>query len=97
MLPGGEQETRAAVFDQTGAFSIESIRPGSYKVYAFDTVPEGIWLDPDFLKEVESSGMAFDFAEGEGKTIQIPVLGKAENRPRCLRSWESRTSSQNGD
>ena len=70
--------TRAAVFDQNGVFTIESIAPGSYKLYAFENVPEGIWLDPDFLKEVESSGTAVEFAEGDAKTIQAPLLRKAD-------------------
>jgi hypothetical protein len=73
-----EYKTRAAVFDQNGVFTIESIAPGRYKVYVFEDVPEGIWLDPDFLKEVESAGIAFVAAEGDAKTIQAPLLGKAE-------------------
>ena len=73
-----EHETRAAMFDQNGVFTLESIPPGSYKLYAFENVPEGVWLDPDFLKEVKSTGVAFDAAEGDSKTIQIPLLGKTE-------------------
>jgi hypothetical protein len=73
-----EHGTRAAVFDQNGVFSIESIAPGSYKLYAFESVPEGIWLDPDFLKEVEGTGVAFEAAEGDAKTIQTSLLGKQE-------------------
>jgi hypothetical protein len=73
-----EHETRAAVFDQNGVFTIESIAPGTYKLYAFENVPEGIWLDPDFLKEVDGAGVAFVAAEGDAKTIQAPLLGKAE-------------------
>ncbi len=73
-----EHATRAAVFDQNGVFTIESIPPGAYKLYAFENVPEGIWLDPDFLKEVESTGVALEAAEGDAKTVQAPLLGKAE-------------------
>ncbi len=73
-----EHETRTAVFDQNGVFRIGSIPPGSYKLFAFESVPEGIWLDPDFLKEVENSGVAFAAAEADAQTIQIPLLGKPE-------------------
>jgi len=73
-----EHETRAAIFDQNGVFTLESIPPGSYKLYAFENVPEGVWLDPDFLTEVESKGSAFEAAEGDAKTIQVPLLSKAE-------------------
>ncbi len=73
-----ECDTRVAVFDQNRVFTIESIPPGSYKLYAFESVPEEIWLEPDFLKEVESSGVAFEAADGDAKSIQIPLLVKAE-------------------
>ena len=73
-----EHETLAAVFDQNGVFSIESIPPGSYKLYAFENLPEGIWLDPDFLKEIDSTGAAIKVAEGDVQTIQIPLLTKTE-------------------
>jgi hypothetical protein len=73
-----EHETRAAVFDQNGVFTLESIPPGSYRLYAFENVPEGIWLDPEFLKEVESSGVAFGAAEGDAKSIQVTLLGKTD-------------------
>lgn len=73
-----EHETLAAVFDQNGIFNIESIPPGSYKLYAFENVPEGIWQDPDFLKEVESAGAAIKVAEGDMQTMQIPLLSKPE-------------------
>ena len=71
-----QHETRTAVFDQNGVFSIGSTPPGSYKLFAFENVPEGIWLDPDFLKQVESAGAAFEAAEGDAKTIRTPLLGK---------------------
>jgi protocatechuate 3,4-dioxygenase beta subunit len=73
-----EYATRTALFDQNGVFTIEAIAPGSYKLYAFENVPEGTWLDPEFLKEVESSGTPFEFAEGDAKTVQAPLLPKTE-------------------
>ena len=73
-----EYLTRAAVFDQNGVFTIGAIAPRSYKLYAFESVPEDIWLDPEFLKEVESSGVPFEAADGDAKTTQAPVLSKAE-------------------
>jgi Carboxypeptidase regulatory-like domain len=78
LIPETKDPARAAVFDQNGVFTLESISPGSYQLYAFENVPEGIWLDPDFLKEVQSAGTAFKAAEDDVKTIQVQLLGKAE-------------------
>jgi hypothetical protein len=73
-----EFQTRVAVFDQNGAFSIAGIAPGSYRLYGFENLPEDIWLATDFLKELESSGVALEFAEGDAINLKIPLLGKAE-------------------
>jgi hypothetical protein len=73
-----ESLSRSAVFDQNGVFTIKAIAPGSYKLYAFESLPDDIWLVPDFLKEVESFGVALKAAEGDIKTTQLPLVGKAE-------------------
>ena len=69
---------RTGDFDQNGVFTIKAVVPGSYKLYAFESVPEDVWLVPDFLKEIESFGVALKAAEGDLTTIQLPLLGKAE-------------------
>jgi hypothetical protein len=71
-----ENQTRAAVFDQNGVFAIEAIPPGSYKLYAFEDVPEDIWLEPGFLKEIEDSGAVFHAKNGDEGFIQAPLLDK---------------------
>jgi hypothetical protein len=71
-----ENLSRSAVFDQNGIFTIKAIAPGSYKLYAFESVPDDIWLVPDFLKEVESFGVGLKAAEGGLTTIQLPLVGK---------------------
>jgi hypothetical protein len=73
-----EFQTRVAVFDQNGVFTIAGIAPGSFRLYAFENVPEDIWLATDFLQEIESLGMALEFAEGDAINLKIPLLGKAE-------------------
>jgi hypothetical protein len=72
-----ENLSRSAVFDQNGIFTIKAIAPGSYKLYGFESVPDDIWLVPDFLKEVESFGVGLKAAEGGLTTIQLPLVGKA--------------------
>jgi hypothetical protein len=73
-----EYWTRSAVFDQSSAFLIEGIAPGKYRLYAFEKVPEDIWLADEFLKEVEGSGVGYEAAEGSTSAVQVPLLSKAE-------------------
>jgi hypothetical protein len=73
-----EYETHVAVFDQNGVFTLDGVPPGSYKLYAFEKVPGDIWLEPEFLKEIESKGITLDAAEDDVKTIQLPLILKAD-------------------
>lgn len=47
-----------AVADQHGRFHFENIRPGEYKLFAWDDVEENAWFDPEFLKKFEDSAVA---------------------------------------
>jgi protocatechuate 3,4-dioxygenase beta subunit len=42
--------------DQNGQFAMHGIKPGSYKLFAWDDVEPGIWWDPQFLKDYEDKG-----------------------------------------
>jgi hypothetical protein len=47
---------KAAATDLLGHFTIEDVPPGSYKLFAWDHVPEGAWENDTFMKTVESRG-----------------------------------------
>jgi hypothetical protein len=49
--------------DQNGHFRFKAIAPGDYKLFAWDDVEDGAWLDPDFLKDFE--------AQGEPVTVEV--------------------------
>jgi hypothetical protein len=78
LIPTNPDEALTATFDQNGVFALAAIPPGSYKLYAFENVPEDIWLAPEFLKEIESSGVPFEATEGAASAIQLPLLSKSE-------------------
>jgi hypothetical protein len=69
-----EYGTRVAAFDQYGAFSVVSIAPGAYHLYAFENIPDDSWEDPDLLREISDKGAAFHFEEGDAESIEIPVI-----------------------
>jgi hypothetical protein len=47
---------KTATTDQQGRFTIKSIDPGDYKAYAWEDVETQAWMDPEFVKPVESKG-----------------------------------------
>lgn len=41
--------TKETTTDQYGVFVIRGIRPGTYRVMAFEQIEEGAWTDPNFM------------------------------------------------
>jgi hypothetical protein len=47
---------KEATTDRNGGFTIAGIRPGDYKLFAWDDVEPGSWWDPEFLSHYEEKG-----------------------------------------
>jgi len=60
--------------DQHGRFSLKSIEPGDYKLYAWEDVEPGSWMDPDFMKPLASKGKAITIREGSRETAQVVAI-----------------------
>ena len=72
-------DTHLGALDQSGAFVVkEPVRPGGYTVYAFEGVPDGAWTDAEFLKEMEGKGVGFKAAEGDAKTVEVPLIPRSD-------------------
>jgi hypothetical protein len=41
--------------DDDGNFKIAGLRPGTYKLFAWEEVDDGAWQDPEFRKKVRNS------------------------------------------
>src|SRR5207245_10069061 len=50
--------------DQHGRFTIRGVAPGSYTLYAWQDLEDGVYRDSDFLKSQEANGMAVKVEEG---------------------------------
>jgi hypothetical protein len=47
---------RTSLSDTSGDFTLSGIAPGEYKLFAWPSVPEGAWLNKDFLEPYEGRG-----------------------------------------
>jgi hypothetical protein len=61
LVPDSNRRQESGLFkdattDQNGRFSIRGIRPGGYKLFAWDDIEPGIWWDPEFLSRYEAKG-----------------------------------------
>jgi protocatechuate 3,4-dioxygenase beta subunit len=64
--------------DQYGHFTIRGLAPGSYTVYAWQDLGDGIWYDAEFLKSQEANGTALKVEEGSHPMIELKLSPAGE-------------------
>jgi hypothetical protein len=60
--------------DEQGNFRLAGLRPGAYRIYAFEDIEPGAWLDASFLAEYRDSGTAVQLKEGPGPRIALKAI-----------------------
>jgi hypothetical protein len=65
---------RVATAGDNGVFDFKGVRPGDYKLFAFEDVEPFAWLDSELVKPVESMGEPVVVSEGDRLTRQLAVI-----------------------
>src|SRR5438552_2342122 len=60
--------------DQDGNYDINNVVPGEYKAFAWEDIENGAYMDPDFMKLIESKGEAVTFGESDRKTVALILI-----------------------
>jgi len=70
-----------APLDQNGHFTIKGVKPGKYKLFAWDDVEQGQFEDPDFIKPFEDKGEKIEVHGGDKSTkdLKLIVAGDASD------------------
>ena len=53
---------------------MQSLTPGEYKLFAWESVEPGAWQDPAFIAAYESAGRTIQIYEGTSENLQLPVI-----------------------
>ena len=78
-LAGLSDEDRTAVTDQNGNYKVTGIRPGRYRVYAFEQMEPGAYQDEEWLKRYEADGKSVEISGTGQETLDLkPTLAIAE-------------------
>jgi protocatechuate 3,4-dioxygenase beta subunit len=65
---------KTATSDQYGRFTAKNLDPGEYKVYAWEDMEFGAYMDPELVKPVESFGEAMTLRENGKERLQLKLI-----------------------
>jgi len=65
---------RTTTADRSGKFVLNGITPGDYKLFAWDDIEDGAWMDPDVIDKVENRGAQITVREGGSETLDLTVI-----------------------
>jgi len=65
---------KTALANERGEFSFRGIAPGVYQIFAWESVPDTAWLNPEFMASYE----------GRGQTVAIDSGGRLNARVRLI-------------
>jgi uncharacterized protein (DUF2141 family) len=71
---------RQVVSDQSGAFRLNNIFPGDYKLYAFEEMNGEAYLTPDFLRYFADQGKSVHLSENDDLTVSLAVISSSETQ-----------------
>lgn len=66
--------------DQYGNFTLRGIRPGDYKIFAWEKIEPGAYQDPNFLRRYEDQGIAVRIEDGSRQTLQLALIGEDQSQ-----------------
>ncbi len=64
--------------DQHGQFVIRGAAPGTYRLYAWLDLEDGLWRDPTFLKSQEANGTSVKVEEGSDQKVELKLSPAGE-------------------
>ena len=68
---------QTASADQNGKFSFAGVRPGKYRVFAWEEMEPGGQFDPDFLKGHDGQGVAITVEENDRLHVKLTRISSA--------------------
>jgi protocatechuate 3,4-dioxygenase beta subunit len=60
--------------DSSGRFRMQGLSPGDYKLFAWENVETGAWMDPDFVRVHENRGRPVRLTEAADENVQLTVI-----------------------
>jgi Carboxypeptidase regulatory-like domain len=68
--------------DSSGRFEIRGIAPGAYRLFAWESIPDGAWENEDYLANFEQRGQSVTVSAGIPATVTLDRIPKTTVAPR---------------
>jgi len=65
---------KMSMSDANGLFSLRSIAPGDYHLFAWEALDPYAFFDPEVMKQFESKGKPIHIAESAKENVDVPVI-----------------------
>jgi hypothetical protein len=66
--------------DDSGVFNFTALRPGKYKVFAWEDVDDDVWQDPEFRKNYEDRATEVTAGAGQTQNARVRVIAAGESK-----------------
>jgi hypothetical protein len=76
--PDAKSRPVKQVADDDGNFKFTNLRPGKYKLFAWEEVDDGLWPDPEFRKAYEKRATEITVGPKETQSAQLRVIAAQE-------------------
>jgi len=75
---GPSTAIQSRVGDEYGAVTFKGLKPGEYRLIAWEDIPPGAFLDPEFRKRFEGRGESVKLDASAKQAIQVKVIPAEE-------------------
>jgi uncharacterized protein (DUF2141 family) len=79
LVPTGKRQAqpqyyKTAMTDRLGRFTLRTVAPGDYKLYAWEEVERDAYMDPDFLRDYEDRGQSVHVEDSPVTGLQVDMI-----------------------
>jgi hypothetical protein len=78
LIPQDGSRASGRSADENGIVSFKGLRPGDYKILAFEDIEPGAYMDPDFVKPFESRAKSVKLDANGHEAVQLKVVPAAD-------------------
>jgi Carboxypeptidase regulatory-like domain len=69
---------RSAVVGSTGDFTFQGLAPGVYRLYAWESIPNTAWLNPEFIASYEGRGESVSVESGKRQDVRVRLIARED-------------------